>query len=37
MTKSADFWKKSYDKKYGGYYTRVGIDGVPYDNNLKST
>ncbi len=37
MIQSADFWKKTYDSKYGGFYTNVKRDGTSSDHNLKTT
>ncbi|HEY1406544.1 MAG TPA: AGE family epimerase/isomerase, partial [Spirochaetota bacterium] len=37
MRKSAEFWKGSYDKTNGGYFTRVSLDGTPESgSNYKS-
>jgi cellobiose epimerase len=36
MAQCADFWEKSYDREFGGFYTMVGRDGQPTDEDLKT-
>ena len=37
MTQTAEFWKKTYDPKYGGFFTNIDREGNSMDQNLKTT